>query len=143
MSCRKAEYLKAEYWLTKAKSQAEQADARAEISIAKAKLKASQEELEWMSCKRAVSLRLWDGTSLVDDGRLLWSSKKLWADLGFQAADHGEHQDGPDVVSVSRNDRLGRAAVGASARSRTGVKGLFNEKYWNGRLQRRVRSLTL
>ncbi len=78
---------------------------------------------------RSLCMGLWDGARINHDIPLVWSSKRLSADLGLTVDAVGE------PVPVSRGDRLGRAVANAAANSAITIIGLFEQKDWNGRLQ--------
>jgi IS605 OrfB family transposase len=84
------------------------------------------------SCRvRDVNLALWDKHTVRDDIPLCWSCKRLFADLAL--ASTGTIQtNGP---SVSRADRLGRAAIAVDRSKPVRIAGLFDQQHWNGRLQ--------
>ncbi len=83
-----------------------------------------------LSNRHVVSMKLWNGRELspVD---LRWACKRLAGDLAL-----GQPQAVPAVpVGVTRADRLGRAAADAPGSAQVRVLNVFEEKYWNGRLQ--------
>jgi len=78
---------------------------------------------------QGMSMGLWDGTS-VNKQPLRWRSKRFTLDLIPPKAGGTE-----ETRSVSRADRLGRAASGANENSSIHILQVFDEKEWNGRLQ--------
>jgi len=76
---------------------------------------------------RGLMMRLLDGSQLVETP-LRWRSKRLFRDLL-----HGEPCD--DAREVVRADRLGRATALVGSDEAVGVRDLFQQKDWNGRLQ--------
>jgi IS605 OrfB family transposase len=78
-----------------------------------------------------VTLALWDKKTIQKNKPLRWSCKRLFADLAL-APTGSVQRNGP---SVSRADRLGCAAVGVANSKAVRIAGLFDQKYWNGRLQ--------
>jgi len=81
--------------------------------------------------RNRTQLRLWTGKT-VEPVTLRWSCKRLAADLALQQCGRAK---GDMAIPVTRADRLGRAAAGASETSRVSITGLFDEKEWSGRLQ--------
>ncbi|MBX3373796.1 MAG: type V CRISPR-associated protein Cas12b [Phycisphaeraceae bacterium] len=78
---------------------------------------------------RIVRLGLWTG-DVMSDVDLRWSCKRLSADLALgQAAPSGQ------IRSVSRADRLGRAASGIRPGEVPSPAGLLSQAEWNARLQ--------
>lgn len=75
-----------------------------------------------------LELRLWDGSGMCQT-RLLWHCKRLVQDLALSQG--AAEAAGPEV---SRADRLGRAAAGASS-GPVSLQSIFDQKHWNGRLQ--------
>ncbi|RMH27509.1 MAG: hypothetical protein D6692_07605, partial [Planctomycetota bacterium] len=87
------------------------------------------EDADWLGNPRSVRLGLWNGDA-VNDFDLRWSCKRLSADLAlWQPAHNGQ------VRSVSRADRLGRAASGIKPDDSPSPAGLFSQAEWNARLQ--------
>lgn len=86
-------------------------------------------DADWLKNPRALRMGLWDG-SAVNDFDLRWSCKRLAADLSLGQTAH----NGP-VRSVSRADRLGRAAAGMKPGESPSAAGLFSQAEWNARLQ--------
>jgi hypothetical protein len=84
---------------------------------------------------REVQLSLFDGRQVSPLG-LRWHSKRLPLDLALE-----QNHNGENPVRVTRADRLGRIAGGASDDSLVEVLALADEKYWNGRLQAPRRQL--
>jgi len=93
-------------------------------------IKDLEEELRWLENPRLVQMKLWTGKSIAPV-ILRWQSKRLVQDLALKQ----NASTAPEVVSVSRADRLGRAAAGLSANHIVQVKNIFDEDHWNGRLQ--------
>lgn len=93
---------------------------------AQSKGKHAKTDTNWLQNRHGLRIGLWNGNS-VDDVDLQWSSKRLTKDLALD--------DNPDATatSVTRADRLGRAASGAFGPA--AIKNVFEEKDWNGRLQ--------
>ena len=99
--------------------------------VAKAAAKKSRNknsDQDWLKDQRGLRMGLWHDqeVQLVD---LRWSSKRLTADLALR------DDQNTDQCDVARADRLGRAAAGLSFEQSARVAGLFELKYWNGRLQ--------
>lgn len=87
------------------------------------------QDADWLRNPRVVRLGLWNGDAM-NDFDLRWSCKRLSADLALRQPAH----DG-QVRSVSRADRLGRAASGIKAGESPSPAGLFSQAEWNARLQ--------
>lgn len=96
---------------------------------ARAKRRIGNQDAEWIKNPRGIRMGLWNGNA-VSDFDLRWSCKRLSADLALQQAAH----DGP-TRSVSRADRLGRAASGIKPGESPSPAGLFSQAEWNARLQ--------
>jgi len=73
-----------------------------------------------------VSLGLWNGET-VEGVSLRWQGKRFHKDLDL---DHF----GADGATVTRGDRVSRAAVGSGS-GPVSVSSVFDKKDWNGRLQ--------
>ncbi|MCG3132333.1 MAG: hypothetical protein FLDDKLPJ_03171 [Phycisphaerae bacterium] len=87
------------------------------------------QDTDWLGNPRLVRLGLWNGDA-VNDFDLRWSCKRLSADLALtQPAHNGQ------VRSVSRADRLGRAASGIKPGESPSPAALFSQAEWNARLQ--------
>ena len=80
--------------------------------------------------RHLVNMRLFTGGGFQDK-TLLWHSKRLPGDLAMDSCEG----TGTKHIEVTRADRLGRAAAGAMGSASVKIAGLFEEKYWNGRLQ--------
>lgn len=87
------------------------------------------EDADWLGNPRVVRLGLWNGDA-VNDFDLRWSCKRLSADLALRQPAHNGQ-----VRSVSRADRLGRAASGIKPGESPSPAGLFSQAEWNARLQ--------
>lgn len=74
-----------------------------------------------------LTLKLWDGSAMVST-ELRWHSKRLMKDLSLS-------REGEAQGTVSRADRLGRAASDAADAESVAIAGLFDLEHWNGRLQ--------
>ncbi len=83
----------------------------------------------WLRERHGLRLGLWDGRT-VREVPMRWSSKRLSNDLAL-GLDHAA----ATVRSVTRADRLGRAAAGLEAGEVPTAAGLFALDDWNGRLQ--------
>lgn len=94
-------------------------------------LEESQQQHASMADRHHVALRLWNGKT-VETAPLRWSSKRLIADLSLNPS-NGPREE--SVISVTRADRLGRAAAGVSKAAGVSIARLFDEGDWNGRLQ--------
>lgn len=105
------------------KSKVEKRLQTAEAAVAEAK-----KELERLSNRKGIKMRLWTG-SKMDSVPLLWQSKRLARDL---ALDQDAHKN--ESTKVARADRLGRAASNAGKNNSVNI-GLFEQEDWNGRLQ--------
>ncbi len=127
---REAEVQKMQARFDASKSPEKHAKAQAQLTKAKNNLNEVRDKAEWLSNNRALSLGLWDGNSLSTRAALRWSCKRLMNDLGLR-----QPQDEPTAKAVTRADRLGRAAAGAPADAGAAILGVFEEEYWNGRLQ--------
>ncbi len=89
----------------------------------------SAQDAEWIGHPRAIRMGLWNGGA-VNDFDLRWSCKRLSADLALRQPAHNGQ-----VRSVSRADRLGRAASGIKPGETPSPAGLFSQAEWNARLQ--------
>jgi IS605 OrfB family transposase len=96
---------------------------------ARSERRTGAQDAEWLKIPRGIRLGLWDGEG-VRDFELGWSCKRLAADLALQQAAH----NGP-TRSVSRADRLGRAAAGLKPEESPSPAGLLTQAEWNARLQ--------
>jgi len=76
------------------------------------------------------TMTLWDGMR-IGNIDLRWHSKRLTRDLALK----DKNSPVKPQKEVTRADRLGRAAAGVSGYEAVRVAKLFQEKYWNGRLQ--------
>ncbi len=76
-------------------------------------------------------LAVWQNGT-ISDTVLRWQSRRLTHDLGMARQGASEQQASE---SITRNDRLGRAAAGLRANAAAEIKGIFQQKDWNGRLQ--------
>jgi hypothetical protein len=85
---------------------------------------------------RALQMGLFTGSSIAPM-ELRWHCKRLPQDLALNQDEDGEGES----VKVTRANRLGRTAGGASLADAVQILGLFEEKYWNGRLQAPRRQL--
>jgi hypothetical protein len=97
-----------------------------DVVKARSKGKRAKKDTNGHQNRHGLRMGLWNGNS-VNDVDLKWSSKRLTKDLALD--------DNPDAkaISVTRADRLGRAASGAVGPA--AIKNVFEEKDWNGRLQ--------
>ncbi|MGD0767238.1 MAG: type V CRISPR-associated protein Cas12b [Tepidisphaeraceae bacterium] len=84
-----------------------------------------------MADRHHVALRLWNGKT-VETAAMRWSSKRLIADLSLNPSEGVREES---AISVTRADRLGRAAAGVGETVGVSIAGLFKEDDWNGRLQ--------
>ena len=75
-----------------------------------------------------VELSLFDGHTISSRG-LIWNSKRLVQDLDLS------NPYNPQGRRVSRANRLGRIAAGATAAEQVLVAEIFDKAKWNGRLQ--------
>lgn len=91
--------------------------------------KPSAADADWLKNRRGIRMGLWDGKA-VRELPLRWASKRLAKDLAL-----GSGKPGAAVRSVTRADRLGRAASGVGAHDAPVARGLFALADWNGRLQ--------
>lgn len=87
------------------------------------------QDADWPGNPRVVRLGLWNGYAM-NDFDLRWSCKRLSADLALWQPEHNGQ-----VRSVSRADRLGRAASGIKPGETPFPAGLFSQAEWNARLQ--------
>lgn len=126
-----ADARKAEIALAKAKTETQRDKAQARHTKASVELKKTESELRWLSQRRALRMKLFDG-SAARDFELFWQSKRFTADAALRQ--NGEAADGPPA-GVSRADRLARVAAGADSGAPVSVIGLLDLKEWNGRLQ--------
>jgi len=76
----------------------------------------------------ALTMGLFDGRS-VGPMRLKWRGKRARHDLELRESST------TDCESVTRSNRLGRAAAGVSQRDAVAILDLFEQNDWNGRLQ--------
>lgn len=116
--------------LQKTYEAAEDEGARIKASMqllrAKKNLEATHAEFKKKLADHSLSLGTWDGKEITATP-LLWQSKRLTADLlPLQS---------PEGTSVSRGDRISRAAAGIGSDAAILVLNIFEEKDWNGRLQ--------
>lgn len=116
--------------LDRATKPEKQAKAKEDLKEAEQKLGEAKAEAEWLSSQHALSMGLWDGVKVGDGLQLFWSCKRLTNDMALR---QNGHQAGS--IDVTRADRLGRAAVGATSDAIIGILGVFDEEHWNGRLQ--------
>ncbi|MEO0073977.1 MAG: type V CRISPR-associated protein Cas12b, partial [candidate division WOR-3 bacterium] len=118
--------LSAAYKATKDK----QAGMKAHIRLLKAKkeLEAARDESKRNLLDRSLQLETWDGNSITATP-LRWQSKRLAADLFSMQSPTGIG------ISVSRGDRISRAAAGIGSDAAILVLNIFEEENWNGRLQ--------
>ncbi len=79
---------------------------------------------------RGLTMGLFWGRDTVKDVGLCWQSKKLIKDLALPQSSSTE-----DLKPVSRADRLGLAAGRSPENESVAIIGVFEQKYWNGRLQ--------
>lgn len=122
--------------LARARTPEKQADARSRLKQAENELTEARSRVIWLQSRNAVSMGLWDGGRLGDDIPLRWSCKRLTNDLGLQ-----RRSSCGNTTSVTRADRLGRAAAGMDRESPAAILGLFDQADWNGRLQAPRRQL--
>ncbi len=78
----------------------------------------------------ALSLKLWNGSSIEPEPSLRWHSKRLVSDLALD-----KDVRGANTPKVTRADRLGLAAADVLENGSVGIAGLFEQEDWNGRLQ--------
>lgn len=83
----------------------------------------------------AFSMTLWTGVRMQPVS-LYWQSKRLARDLAF-----GKYVRNEGAIAVTRADRLGRAASNTSNNDLVTIAGLFEQEYWNGRLEAPRRQL--
>lgn len=90
-------------------------------------------EVEFAELREAhrLNMGLWNGQT-VTSVPLHWSCKRLVADLALHSSLNGAREG---VPGVSRADRLGRAAANADHATAVTITDLFEQDYWNGRLQ--------
>jgi len=95
----------------------------------KEKLKKIQQKIAWLEEKNGVEMALLNNGK-IGKMALRWQSKRLTRDLALDQSDNdcGVSHD------VSRADRLGRAASNATG-GKVNILEIFNQDYWNGRLQ--------
>lgn len=101
---------------------------------AKAAAKKKRKWPDWFNDARGLQMGLWNGQG-VTDTQLKWSCKRLAADMGLGQG--GDDKQTP--ATVSRGDRLGRAA--GNAAGKIAIANVFEEDHWNGRLQAPRRDL--
>ncbi len=103
---------------------------KAHIRLLKAKkeLEAARDESKRNLLDRSLQLETWDGNSITATP-LRWQSKRLAADLFSMQSPTGIG------ISVSRGDRISRAAAGIGSDAAILVLNIFEEENWNGRLQ--------
>jgi IS605 OrfB family transposase len=118
--------------IEKAKTPAKLEKANQQLHVAQQKHDKAHKELTWLRSRHGVRLTLWNGQALDDSIPLRWSSKRLTADFALHLLND---RNGDEAISVTRADRLGRSAAGADGDSLVRLRGLFDQKYWNGRLQ--------
>lgn len=121
--------VKAQAQRDKAKSPDRLQKAEQKVAEAEKKLQECRDELNWLSSQCQLRMGLWNGHT-VETQNLRWSSKRLTDDLGLK-----NNTNGKETTSVSRADRLGRAAGGAAEEAPVSILSVFDEKHWNGRLQ--------
>lgn len=114
-----------------AAKESRRASLQVKVDDAKAKRRGTQSEVDAISDPCRVELTLWNGRT-VAQVPMHWSSKRLIADLAIRDS-HRPSGDGR--VSVSRADRLGRAARSVGEDCPVSITGLFDQEHWNGRLQ--------
>ena len=127
---RETELGKSQKQLAKANTPEKQTKAQAHYEQSKKNLAETKEDLVWLSSRHAISMGLWNGHTLDNCLPLRWLCKRLTKDMALRL-----DVKNPEVVAVTRADRLGRAAAGALAESSVSIHNVFNEKHWNGRLQ--------
>jgi len=88
-------------------------------------------DADWLRDDSALSMQLWNGEALAPKP-MRWSCKRLVNDLAIKQK---PVSDGDAVTAVTRADRLGRAAAGATRDQQVRIANIFDEKDWNGRLQ--------
>jgi IS605 OrfB family transposase len=88
--------------------------------------KVPREDAEWHNDRRGIRMTLWTAHNMVKLP-MRWACKRLANDLAIDS------EPTEDATEVTRADRLGRAAAGAT-RAAT-VANVFEEKDWNSRLQ--------
>ncbi|MEQ8784800.1 MAG: type V CRISPR-associated protein Cas12b [Pirellulaceae bacterium] len=101
------------------------------LTKAQSNLVDAQTALAAINDPHRVELKLWNGQT-VAPVPMRWSSKRLIADLAIRGS---VGQSSAQRVGVSRADRLGRAAGNAIDERPVSITGLFQQEYWNGRLQ--------
>lgn len=87
------------------------------------------QDADWLGNLRGIRMGVWNGDA-VNGFDLRWSCKRLSADLALREPAHNGQ-----VRSVSRADRLGRAASGIKPGESPFPAGLFSQAEWNARLQ--------
>lgn len=126
---REKEVQKAQQRFDKARTPEKQAEAQNKLAKAQDDLREAREAVVWLSNQHALSMGLWNGGAIDAREPLRWSCKRLSDDLGLRQASNSS------TIAVTRGDRLGRAAAGATADSNVAILSVFNEDHWNGRLQ--------
>jgi IS605 OrfB family transposase len=124
---RKDVLAKANRIFSKAATPDGKAKANAGLADAQQALREAEQTLAWLQQPHALTMTLWSGSHWCAQ-ELRWHGKRLAHDIAFG-------QEKEDAISVTRADRLGRAAAGADRHSAVAVAGLFDLKEWNGRLQ--------
>ena len=99
-----------------------------------ARLKESRSRLDAMSDLHRVEMRLWTGSAIATIP-LHWACKRLTTNLSLNPQEGGTSEPLAKGKTVVRADRLGRAAQNAAGDDIVAISGLFEEEYWNGRLQ--------
>ena len=117
--------------LAQAKSPDKIMESECDLAEYKQKLQRAEEYLAFLHDPRALTIGLWT-SSEIEETSFRWHSKRLFRDLGL---DQYSPMDAKAPVSVTRADRLGRAAAGAGPRDTVDLLSVWDTPSWNGRLQ--------
>ncbi len=102
------------------------------------KLAIVRQEYSRLADSHRVETKVWNGAT-IEMIAMRWSSKRLVSDIAIAAP--SEQVGEATSKSVPRSDRLGRASAGAGSAEHASLSALFEQDYWNGRLQAPRRQL--
>ncbi|NDY42909.1 type V CRISPR-associated protein Cas12b [Dissulfurirhabdus thermomarina] len=112
------------------------AKAKKRLEDAEKKLAKAEQDLDYLRSGHQMEMKLFNGWT-VEEFLLAWQSKRLARDLALRQ--RSKEKESSKVVT--RADRLGRAASNVTKSDEVNIAGLFEQKYWNGRLQAPRRQL--
>ena len=132
----------AEHVLEQCREQKKELKAKKKWEKATKERDQAKDEIDRLSELRGLTMTLWDGSSMKKND-LLWHSKKLTQDFALdqKSVINEDSSNEPSPITVTRADRLGRAAANVPLNNKVIIADLFEQKQWNGRLQAPRRQL--